>query len=95
MPAGQPALRQPVLNLQAADAFELTVIRSHDSRADGRGVRGDQHVVAADRLAGCFELGANAAIFPVRWGVERQDVDLAEQILDCFVKAGRPAFAEP
>ena len=43
---------KPILNLQAADSFELGGIGGHDRGADRTGVRGDQQVVAADRLSG-------------------------------------------
>jgi hypothetical protein len=62
---------EPILHVQAADAFELVGIGCHDRGADCIGVRGDQQVVSADWLSGPFQLRADSAVFGVGWNVKR------------------------
>jgi hypothetical protein len=65
-----------VASRRAADTFELVGIVGHDRGAGGRGVGGDQQVVAADQLSGRFQLRADSPVFDIGGNIERQHVDL-------------------
>src|SRR6267154_6576058 len=55
-------------------------------------VGGNQQVVAADRLAGRFQLRADCAVFSVGRNIERQNVDLAQQVFDGLAQPARAAL---
>src|SRR5580704_7488279 len=83
---------KPIFNVQAADPFELVGIGGHDRGAGRIGVGGDQQIVAADRFACRLELRADSAVFAIGWHIERQHVDLAEQVFNCFEQSLRAAL---
>ena len=45
----------PVLDFQPPDAFELPLVVRYERSIERHGVRRDQHVVRADRLAAAFQ----------------------------------------
>ena len=78
---------KPVFHFQAANAFEFTNFCSHDRSNGGAGVRGDQQAVCADRFCRNFQFRADFSIFDVCGNIERQNVDLSEQILNGLAQA--------
>jgi hypothetical protein len=54
--------REPVLKLQSVDLVELTLVVGHEDQIGGEGVARDEGVERADRSAGVFEGGADAAV---------------------------------
>jgi hypothetical protein len=59
------SLGQPIFHGQAADTFELVGIGGHDRGVDRACMRGDQQVVAADRLSGGFKFPADSAVIGI------------------------------
>jgi hypothetical protein len=55
-----PFSSKPILDVEAADAFELVHIGGHDRSAGRIGVGRDEQIVAADRLSGCFQYTISA-----------------------------------
>jgi hypothetical protein len=73
---------EPILDLETANAFELTDIGGHDHRVGGVGMGRDQQVIAADRPACRLEFGSHTAILGIGRNIERQDGDFGEQVLN-------------
>jgi hypothetical protein len=51
-----PSQSKPIFHLQAADTFELVGVGGHDRGTSRISVGSDQHVVAADRPSGGFQV---------------------------------------
>ena len=71
------------------DPGELAFVGGDEGVAEGLRVRGDQQIVSADRLSGLLETGAKLAVDGVGRGLERQDLEGAENRLDLRAKARR------
>jgi hypothetical protein len=74
--------RKPILAFQGVDASEFALIGCDQDVPQRQGVRGDQQIVAADRSAPPFEIGAQPGINGIRRGVERQDFQGGKHSLD-------------
>ena len=65
-------LPQPVLAGKIVDPGKLPDVVGNDRVAEGRGVSGNEHVIAADRAAGMFESSTEKAIAGIGRRLERQ-----------------------
>jgi hypothetical protein len=54
---------------------------------NGRGVSTDQEVICTDWSSGVFQCRTDSAIFGMSGNIERQNLDLSEQVLDGFEQA--------
>jgi hypothetical protein len=71
--------RSPVLDREAADAFELRGVVRHQRELEGAGMRCDEQVVGADQGASFLQIGADLGV--VESGVvgEVQRLDVGEE----------------
>jgi hypothetical protein len=58
---------KPILYFQTTNSFERVYVGGHDRGASCASVRGDQQIVAANRLSRRFQSRADSAVFGVKW----------------------------
>ena len=86
---------QPVLAGKFVNPGELAFVVGDERIAEGNGLSGDEQVVAADRLAGPFETGAEQAIGLIGGCVEGQDLKGAEHGFNLRRQPGRSLLGSP
>jgi hypothetical protein len=66
------------------NASELLDVGSDDRCVDGRGVSRDQEVICSDRFSSVLQFRADSTVFRISGNIERQNLDLSEQVFDGF-----------
>ena len=86
---------QPVLAGKFVNPGELAFVVGDERIAEGNGLSGDEQVVAADRLAGPFETGAEQATGLIGGCVEGKISRVPSTASICAVSRGDPFLAAP
>jgi len=86
------AWAQPVLAGNLVDTREFPFVVGDQGVTERDDLRGDQQIVAADRLAKLFQSGAKHSIHTIGWGLEGQDFDGPEHCRELSRKSRRSPF---